>query len=227
MRKLLMLALFAISAHGAITSAQTPVVSNANCGAATGTTCQVTVTATAALNVGNLCTATLTSQTLTPSGGGTWVQVVTNFLGTSSLYYNCWVNPSLTAGVTTISVPVASNTGRNIAYEEAHSSFSNPAWIVDGVGTSFQSSCQNCTGAAVTVTGSNDVIFAPSYVLSPFVSINGAYVAATCRVSGVCSSYALNTVVGTAPTWSYSGTAATGTFTSAAVSESRKVRRSN
>jgi hypothetical protein len=222
-----------VAASGSYTSGS-PISSAANCSSSSGTTCAITITATTAGDMGYFCasvgiTADLPT-TLPTTGGSNWIALAED---SSHGVARCYFNWNLTGGVTSISVAVVSTEGRGAVWYEAHSNFTNVDWRLDNSGITYNAtSSTSQLGAALTLTGSNDMLMQSCQKLC--TSISTPYGTSVTSGSGeAVLAGVLNSTAGQTPNcstpvtcWTL-GASLPMNGTGAGVYEARKVHRVN
>jgi hypothetical protein len=213
-------ALYTITTGHTFTFVQS--VAGAACTAGTAT-CSITVASTGTGNVGVLWANDQTGTPLTItsiSGGGTWTIPSGCSLNHASIgTSNCAFIPSLTGGVTTITVTWSNATLNSnldkLKYFE-YSVTGGGGVVLDTSGTIFDSSSGTSQpGVALTLSGSSDLILQSLIASLGTVSGVTTYGHLTPSSSGYdAAAELLNTASGTAPTWT---TTSSGTPIGAAI----------
>ena len=185
------------------------------------TSCSVTVTSTGAGHLGyifsqysNATALTITSVT---GGGGTWVIPAScNAVDSNSNGTACAYVLSTASGATTLTVNFSGASANGIAVSFYEESFTGGSVVLDSCGTiSRASSSTSQLGVALTISGTNDVIFQGATVSTSTTAISSPYG----HLDGFTAAASLeNTVSGTAPTWTLSP-AGIGEFNACAFSE--------
>jgi hypothetical protein len=181
-------------------------ISNVTTCTTTSATCDATVAST---GTGHLLvvgmTGTINEPIVSVSGAGTWSLcassscfVIDNSNKSSDLAY-CL---SSTSGVTTITVTRGSTTSNTWKVAVWEISFTGASVALDTQGTRAQTTnSSSVVGVALTLTGSNDIIF--QLIKAGATTVNNISSPYTRNKTSAESSWAssLDTVSGTAPTW--------------------------
>jgi hypothetical protein len=197
----LLVVLFTTPAWATFTLVQAKV--NGSCASAN---CNVTVTSTGAghsIIVGVVMNSNVTISGVI--GGGTYTLCGANCqkgngtTGFTDMAYTL----SSTSGTTTIEIDLsAGSSGVAYAWE-----LSSTSTITFDVGNSIlqTTNCTSCTGASLTLTGSNDFIAAIASCGGTCSAVT-PYTADNAFTAGDGQAHSLNTSSGTAPTWTQSPT---------------------
>lgn len=178
-----------------------------------GTTCAVTVTSTGSGHVIVIGMGVLdnTDQIVSVSGGGTYTHPATcHAVDLLVKGTDCAYTLSSTSGTTSITVTRTAASGNNWTVAATELSFTNGPVSVDtgSPGTRDQTTTvTNPAGVTLTLAGSNDAIYQIITGTSP-TAISSPYNTNSDFLSGEGFATAINTVSGTAPTWTQSSSRA-------------------
>lgn len=197
------------SFSGAATFGTPVTASKFSC--STGTTCAITVTSTGSGDAGTIAMVTTTAPPngiVSATGCQTsWAVVrgaASAAYGTSA--YQDWAYcPKLTGGVTSITVTFwTSITTPSLVFWDTP--LTGQVFFDTGNGLYDSANCTSCTGTALTLNLGNDVIFTFAVPDNSLSAVSSPYTADQSFPGGTGMAHLLNTVSGTAPTWTQSPT---------------------
>ena len=185
-----------------------PIGGQTNCSSSTTTSCNsptlTSTTAKALLIVEiatNVSSGTGITAGPTDSQGDVFIGPTGCSVTTTGNSVSCYYCLNAVGGTTSITASVTTGVGRGMGVMEFTSSIAGVVWSLDSSGSAIIAGPQtNPPGIALTLTGGNDVIM--QGVVDLVTAISGSYTGLTNFGGGGRSfAYAVNTTVGTAPTW--------------------------
>lgn len=196
---------------GSGTFSLTQVKSNNSC---SGTTCTITVTSTGAGHsavIGIMASVSTTISSATGCSTAWTVQANTAAGNSTTGFTSMAYCLSLTGGSTTIVLTNSNNSwnGPGIFWETSSTTTAS----FDVSNSNLQSCTTSCTGTALTLAGANDAIFTIASCGGTCSAVT-TYTADLSFPSGDGVAHLLNTVSGSAPTWTQTSSTA---LTSAAI----------
>lgn len=211
LHKLLLLTLVCFKAHATIAlvgSAQHGTTS-----ACTTATCVATISSTGAGHLGVFtfivpaAQTTATVSSITDSAGSTWVNS-TGCLTSGTLGFptRCGYSLSLLAGATTVTLTMSASPVTSMQWSFIEYSTTLPPFLTDTVGVTNTTTCTTCTGVTLTLGGTNDVIVQTAASTGNVSAVSAPYTNPADVVTGSGYAGSINTVSGTAPTWTVAPT---------------------
>lgn len=207
MKALLTLLFVALTSPAWATWTKVQCVKTDPCG--TGAACNITVSSTGTGHVGVVSAFLRIGDHITSvSGGGTWTLCAAS--GCNKNHTDMAYNLLTSSGATTITVNFsASQTTPDVAVEFCEYSTTAGPPLLDVIGTVGSCSGNACSGLALTLTGTNDVITQTITNGSATISaISGTYTNPfdTYKTGNGALGGAINIASGAAPTWTVGGT---------------------
>lgn len=182
-----------------------------NTGCGVSGSCTVTVASTGAGHVIVVALADNANQTISSvTGGGTFTlcgapcQAGSAATGWVDMAYTL----SSTSGTTSIVINHTAGSNSSVGMVWELSSTGSP--VFDTSGANLQTCTTSCTGVGLTLTGSNDLILTAASCGGTCSAISGSYAAdpASPWPGGDGMAHLMNTVTGTAPTWTQTASTA-------------------
>jgi hypothetical protein len=206
MQRLVQLVLFLLLLTCPLWSAQSLIQSVTNTACASSTTCATTVAST---GTGHLLVAVANagsfSATISSVSGGcsvSWVAAGLHNNRSDAAY--CL---SSSSGATSITITWSVANAADSVFIAEYSTSSGP-FLFDTSGITAGTLCSPCTGQALTLSGANDVIiqWVSNHNSASFSAISGAYTSPAIFLGTSLDAYAgaINTNIGTAPSWTIS-----------------------